>query len=119
MEIGECISLKTHFKVIKITKQLCDEVQEAFEIARKQDKISKEFIYGDSNPWNTWKMIYKFHGIVWDENVGFYFLANYGTENQRAEQSIMSNDRIIESSLFDEQFLLSEKEYQRYFATVI
>lgn len=114
MEIGECISLKTHFKVIKITEQLGDEVREAFETARKQDDSSS-----DSNPRNTWKMIYKFHGIVWSEVFGFYFLANYGTENQRRQQTITLNDRIIESPLFDEQFLLSEKEYQRYFGTVI
>lgn len=113
MKIGECISLKTHFNVIEITEQLCDEVREAFKTARKQDRSSS-----DDNPVNTWKTIYKFHGIVWDENVGFYFLANYGTKNQRAERAIMANDRIIENPLFDEQFLLSEKEYQQYFATV-
>ena len=112
MESEECVPVKATYKAIKISEELGDKVRKAFVTARRQDDLST-----DDNPVYTWKTIYKFHGIVWSELFGFYFLANYGTKNQGPHQPITLNDRIIETP-FGEQFLLSEEEYQRYFSMV-
>ncbi|VDG25830.1 hypothetical protein [Lactiplantibacillus mudanjiangensis] len=111
MKIGTCITKQTEFKVIRITKEVSEEVRLEFEKAREQDDNQDDW---DCRPRYTRHTISKFHGIVWDEIFGYGFLANYGKENQRRRQTVELDDRIIEDAN-GEQFLIPADLFERYF----
>lgn len=107
METETCIAKLTKFKVINITRDLCDQIKadyvRAFSIFPKDEYHKQRQILMD-----------KYHGLAWSAPLGYRFIANHGKDNQGRMQVFLLDDRIIEDPNGD-QYLISESQYKRYF----
>lgn len=110
IEYKQAIFKPIKFKCFQITKDLFNKIVEDTERANDLDlRLEK--------PVNEWKVIEKYHGLVYEENFGLHFLQDYGTLIQIAVWNVDVGDYIVESSGGHTR-LIKEAEFKRNFKVI-
>ena len=110
IEYKQAILKPTKFKCFQITKDLFHEIVKDTERANDRDLRLEE-------PVNGWKVIEKYHGLVYEEHFGLHFLQDYGTLIQTTVWNVNVGDYIVESSNGHTR-LIKEAEFKRNFKVI-
>ena len=111
----ECKPVERKYRYKHLTLDVLQKVEKDFKAAKKRDDEAR-LSTGDSRPFEVWKMIDKYDGMMYSEIFGLEFLPRHGTAKQGRAIQIHLNDYLVADQ--KEVFLISEDKFKRYFQEI-